>query len=366
MAPLYCIVFMGELVPGVAAEQIIAALAARCGMTPQRARELILGGRRTVLKSGLDLAEAQRYGNELRALGLVVELEPEGRLPAAGQSLEIDLDRTVVLAKRPAVDDNPYAAPHADLTSPAIGWSGEALRDPCSVSAGRGWGWVAEGWELFKDRPWPWVGVTLLYLLISIVLNFVPFVGGLAMAILSPILSGGLMIGAHTQHQGGGFDIKQLFAGFERQTGPLALIGVASLGFVLVFLLVMAVVGGLAAVLLAGQGAMGGMQHGTFDSAQMGLWLLLPVLLLLLVTIPLAMAFVFAPVLVALNEVPVLDAFKLSFQGCWRNILPFLVFGLVGLALSLLCLATLGLGLVVLMPVLTLATYMAYRDIYYR
>ncbi|WP_295456679.1 BPSS1780 family membrane protein [uncultured Thiodictyon sp.] len=368
MAPLYCIVFMGELVPGLAAEQIITALAARCGMTQQRARELILGGRRAVLKCGLDPAEAQRYSSELREIGLVVELEPEGRMPAAGQSLEIDLDRTVVLAKRPAFDGNPYAAPKADLTAPASGWSGEALHPPRAVSAGRGWGWIAEAWALFADRPWAWIGATLLLFVISFALNFVPFVGGLAMVVLGPIFTGGLMIGAHTQHQGGGFTVKQLFVAFERQPGDLAWIGAANLGVTILIVLFVGVSVAIA-LALAGPDLTAATHHEGFDPAQLaqlGPLVLVFMLCCVLVGFLWTMCILFAPALVALNEVPVLSAFSLSFQGCWRNVLSFLVFGLVAMALSLACVLTLGLGFLVLVPLLTIAIYMAYRDIYYR
>jgi uncharacterized membrane protein len=69
---------------------------------------------------------------------------------------------------------------------------------------------------------------------------------------------------------------------------------------------------------------------------------------------------------VALNEVPVLRALQLSFLGCWRNILPFLVYGLVALGLVFVGSIPFGLGLLVVFPLLTIAIYLAYRDIYYR
>lgn len=45
----------------------------------------------------------------------------------------------------------------------------------------------------------------------------------------------------------------------------------------------------------------------------------------MLLGVPVMMAMLFAPALVGLNNVTVLRAFKLSFLGCWRNILPFLI-----------------------------------------
>jgi uncharacterized membrane protein len=62
--------------------------------------------------------------------------------------------------------------------------------------------------------------------------------------------------------------------------------------------------------------------------------------------------------------VPVMQAFKLSFLGCLKNILPFLVFGLIALVLFFVSAIPFLLGWIVVMPVLTIAVYTAYRDIF--
>ena len=435
METLYRIVFNGETLPGLTTEQIIEAFVKRFRVREQRAREIILGGSRTVLKRGLDQTKAQRYSAALKKVGLLIVLEPQPESPPPTSQLSVDLTPSIDLGhselasyyddtpaslpvsapasglvadwarcpkcRQPAVSpvtgvcqacgvvverylarraeqangadaahgDNPYAPPAADLTPPASGWRGAGLRRPRTVSAGRGWGWVRDAWGLFRGRPWAWIGAFLVYLLISIVLNLVPYgLGGLLMIALGPILTGGLMLGAQVQQQGGGFQVAHLFAGFQRNPGSLALVGVATVGFAILLLLAMALLGALAAYLLAGPGFIAGIDHKSFDPSRMGpegmVFMLLPVLLLLLLFVPLGMATFFAPVLVALNEVPVLRSFTLSFQGCWRNILPFVVFGLVALGLSLTSILTLGLAIVVLAPVLIIATYMAYRDIY--
>jgi len=439
METLYRIVFNGETLPGLTAEQIIAAFVKRFRVREQRAREIILAGRRTVLKHGLDQAKAQRYSAALKKVGLLIVLEPQPESPPPTSQLSVDLTPSIDIGhsemasyyddtptsqalsqpasapasgltaewsrcpkcRQPAVSpvtgvcqacglvverylarraeqangagaargDNPYAPPTADLTPPARGGRGAALRPPRAVSAGRGWGWVRDAWGLFKGRPWAWIGAFLVYVLISIVLNAVPYsLGGILMIALGPILAGGLMIGAQVQQQGGGFQVAHLFAGFQRNPGSLALVGVATYGLAILLLLAIALLGVLAAYLLFGPDFIAGIDHKSFDPSQLGpenmVFVLLPVLLLLLVFVPLGMATFFAPVLVALNEVPVLRSFTLSFQGCWRNILPFLVFGLAALGLSLASILTLGLALFVLVPVLIIASYMAYRDIY--
>ena len=81
--------------------------------------------------------------------------------------------------------------------------------------------------------------------------------------------------------------------------------------------------------------------------------------------IPVAMAYWFAPALVALNGLGPVAAMKTSFLGCLKNILPFLLYGLVAMLAGLLAVIPLGLGWFVLGPVLAASMYAAYRDIYY-
>jgi uncharacterized membrane protein len=279
------------------------------------------------------------------------------------------------LARRSAgggggTDDNPYAPPAADLTPPDDAGAPSGLHPPRGVGVGRGWGWIAEGWGMFKEQPLPWVGALVVYFLIMIVLGLIPLVGGIATTLLGPIFTGGLMLGADAQHRGGRFEVSHLFAGFSANPGQLALVGVVYVGLLVV---VVAIVAALMGLLLGGLG-MGLSGAGIEDMAELDpesmgspiLWAVLPALFGALIAIPVMMAVLFAAPLVALNQVPVLRAFKLSFLGCWRNILPFLVYGLAALLLAFVGMIPLGLGLLIVVPVLTIAIYMAYRDIYYR
>jgi hypothetical protein len=419
----YRIVFSGELVPGEPARKIIEAFATRFRVREETARGIILGGSRTVLKRDLSESRAQRYSTALKEVGLLVVLEPQGLDPSSqlrvDQAPSIDLRHTESMffqselvsefpftKTRPAgatpcpkcgaeavapltgvcqacgvvverfiarqnggpagsAQDDPYAPPTADLTPPAPDHRSAHLYPPRSVAAGHGWGWVTAAWRLFKDSPLTWVGAIVVYLLITIALGFIPFVGGLVTTILGPLFTGGLIIGAHHQHAGGRFELKHLFAGFSHQSGPLALVGVAYLGFgILIGLVVL--LGLVAIFALTGPEWSAGVDLSQFDPAQLSPLMAVPFLVGLLLVVPLAMAMLFAPALVVLNKVPVLRALNLSLKGCWRNVLPFLVFSLVGLGLVLGSILTLGLALLVVMPVLTIAIYIAYREIYYR
>ena len=84
---------------------------------------------------------------------------------------------------------------------------------------------------------------------------------------------------------------------------------------------------------------------------------------LLALFVPLIMAVWFAPALVILNDVGPVEAMKLSFRACLRNIWPYLIYGLVWIPILIIAVIPLGLGLLVVYPAMMASIYVAYRDI---
>jgi uncharacterized membrane protein len=76
------------------------------------------------------------------------------------------------------------------------------------------------------------------------------------------------------------------------------------------------------------------------------------------------MALWFAPALVVFHELGAVEAMKQSFTGCLRNIVPFLVYGVILIVPAFIASIPLGLGWLVLGPVTAASIYTAYRDIY--
>jgi uncharacterized membrane protein len=56
---------------------------------------------------------------------------------------------------------------------------------------------------------------------------------------------------------------------------------------------------------------------------------------------------------------------KASFAGCLKNMLPFLLYGIVLTIAGVLASIPLGLGWLVLGPVIVASIYTGYRDIYF-
>ena len=94
------------------------------------------------------------------------------------------------------------------------------------------------------------------------------------------------------------------------------------------------------------------------------LTVILALLIMLALLLPVVMAVWFAPALVMFHEKGAVDAMKESFSGCLRNIVPFLVYGVVMMVFGVIASIPVGLGWLVLGPVLCTSFSTSYRDIY--
>jgi uncharacterized membrane protein len=142
---------------------------------------------------------------------------------------------------------------------------------------------------------------------------------------------------------------------------PLLVGGEAASSLCLAFLIAGV---GIFAMFAGGGGLQGGAPAGATAGAVVTV--LLAVLIAIALALPLVMALWFAPALVVFHELDAVAAMKASFTGCLRNIVPFLVYGIVGLLLAVVAMIPLGLGWLVLGPVLAASVYASYRDIYLR
>ena len=239
-------------------------------------------------------------------------------------------------------------------------------RRAASVPAGNGTAWWGEGWRLFAASPGVWVAITVLYVVIMVMLAFVPVLGSLATTVLAPVFAGGVLSGCRAVDRGSELTIGHLFAGFSDRLGPLMLVGLLYL--VGSFVNVVVAAGFLfTAVGMTGIGALltgDPLQAGLAALAALGIGALLAVLLGLLLGIPLLMAFWFAPALVALRNDEPLAAAKASFDACLRNMMPMLVYSLLGLVFAIVASIPFGLGWLVLAPVFAASVYASYKDIF--
>ena len=233
----------------------------------------------------------------------------------------------------------------------------ESVMGGRAVDAGRGWTWIADGFGLFKKAPGMWIALVMVLFVILLVLAFIPLLGAVATFLLMPLFLGGLMLGCRALQGGGELEVGHLFAGFKEHTGNLIVLGALAIGgWVIVMLPMIAIVGA---------GAIFGMMRGDAAGvAAMGGSMVLAWLVAMALSIPIYMALWFAPALVVLRGLAPVAAVKESFFGCLKNIVPFLIYGIVMLVLGILAAIPLALGWLVLGPVAVASIYVAYRDIY--
>jgi uncharacterized membrane protein len=227
--------------------------------------------------------------------------------------------------------------------------------------AGAGWTWIAQGWKLFAKSPVMWIAAIVLLFIVMMALSFIPLIGQVAFQLLSPVFAAGFVVACRSLERGGEFELEQLFAGFKTRFGNLVIVGLLTLlGWVAIFLVFAAFVGFsiLTAVLT------GSTESALTALAASTMTILLGTLVALALAVPLVAAYWFAPALVVMHDVPPLSAMKASFFGCFRNFIPFLVYGIIMTLFAVLAAIPFGLGFLVWLPLAITSTYAAYRAIF--
>lgn len=231
---------------------------------------------------------------------------------------------------------------------------------PRSVDAGRGVGWWQDAWTLFMKNAGMWLVMGVILLVIFIVLNVIPFIGGLAAALLGPVFVGGWMLAARKLEGGGTLEVGDLFSGFQDKLSSLVIVGALLLGAVVVIGIVAGVLGMGA---LAGAMMGGANNSGAGMAAAMGTGAL-ALLVTLALSFVLGMAFWFAPALVVFRNLSPVDALKTSFSASLKNIVAIVLFGVLYFIAAIVASIPFGIGWLLLLPLVMLAIYASYKDVF--
>ncbi len=230
-----------------------------------------------------------------------------------------------------------------------------------SASAGEGWTWIADGWKLFTRAPVMWIVSILLVFLAAIIVNLVPIVGSLVFQALNAVIGAGFVVACRSLERGGDFELEHLFAGFKLRFGNLLVVGLLLMaGWIVIFVVFAGIVG---------FSILGAAMSGNAESVAAALiasWLsvVLGALVVMALSVPLLAAYWFAPALVVMHGLAPTAAMQASFGACWRNFVPFLVYGLVMLVFAIVAAIPFGLGYLVWVPLGISSTYASYRSIF--
>ena len=234
------------------------------------------------------------------------------------------------------------------------------------VPAGNGLQWITDAVNLVMKNPAPFL---LMGLVIGVV-AMVPILGGLALLVLGPALYGGIMFAASEEQAGRKADFQHLFQGFK-ESGKLPKLLMLCLPGVIA-----AVILGVLGVMMLGGAMLGaGMASSANSSAGLaavGAGAFVFFLLALAVGIVSYALTFFATPRVMLESAEPIEAMKDSLSAVLANIGPVLVY--VGVMLLVFLVAggilsfipvigTLAL-MVVVTPVMSVAAYLAWRQVY--
>lgn len=214
------------------------------------------------------------------------------------------------------------------------------------VSAIQGWTWIKQGFLLFWKQPAAWLGMSLVYLAIALLLGAIPFIGWLLLVLLTPLLMLGALSIAHaiagpglppepapTTLAAGALNAwalqvreyfvragRRLFAGFveEDKMMPVMVVSTLLLGGVVMIKI-------LAQLLKVGGAALPAMLSGSIGPA---VWLTALLGLLVIVSLEalLLMAFLYTVPLIAFHRDHPLPSIEKSFRAATNNLGAFFVF----------------------------------------
>jgi len=254
------------------------------------------------------------------------------------------------------MQSNPYQAPRSPIFDPpSAPGSEQFLAQAQAVPASAAMGWISSAWALFKAAPMLWIALIIAIVLVSALLQLIPLAGGVLSQVIVPLFVA--LIGAFA-------DAKRNPSSGHAAPVDRVLAAIAPLlTFSAVYALILVACSVVSLSLIYGPTE--GMQILMGAAAQPDLRFWTFLLINLALGLPLYMCLYFAPLLIALHRLPVAEAAKRSFFACLKNIVPFLLYSLIAIALVVVGTIPIGLGLFLVLPVLVLSQYTAYRDLFF-
>jgi hypothetical protein len=251
-----------------------------------------------------------------------------------------------------------------------------------AVPAGDGFKWTSEAFAIFKASPLMWIIFMICFMVANLAVAMVPFVGQLLLSLASPMIMAGVMVACRAIQDGDQMEIDHLTSGFSgKKTNPLLMLGAFYLGVTMLLVIVAVIL----IIALVGTAAL--MNPESLASETIGISMVLSLLLVTLIitglAVPLMMAYWFAVPLIQFHDVNAIEAIKLSFRACLKNIVPFLTYGIamlvvyvatmlpmilsiftLGPLIILGSLVSFGLMLLVAMPVTFASIYTSYKGVF--
>ena len=225
------------------------------------------------------------------------------------------------------------------------------------VSASRGASWLAESFKLFRGAPATWIGLCAGWIVLTFGLMIIPLIGMVASNFLQPVFFASFAIAAYKQSQGEPITINDLFSGFRHNVRALINLGALLLLAQLAILVIMAMLG----LPTANAGDRDVSIREYVDMLRGKEWILAVGFLL---TALVKGAVWFAPPLIAFHGMTTTQAMRWSLYAAIANIGAMMVYGTVLLGLFLIGLIPWAIGLILVIPLTAISTFVGYREVF--
>ena len=225
------------------------------------------------------------------------------------------------------------------------------------LPARRGAGWLAASFELFRRAPVAWIGLSMGWVAITFaLLILIPF-GIIIANLLQPAFSASFAITAYRASAGEPVRPSDLFSGFRRNMGALLKVGAVLLVAELAISIIMVMLG------FPVRGA-ADEQITMAEYAQVigdNLWL---VFLALGLNALVRGALWFAAPLISLQGMGAAQAMRWSLYAAIANLGAMLIYGAALFVLFFLGAIPWALGLILVIPVAVISTFVSYREVF--
>jgi uncharacterized membrane protein len=225
------------------------------------------------------------------------------------------------------------------------------------LPASRGAAWLVQSFNLFRRAPLTWIGLCAGWIVITFGLMVVPLIGMVASNFLQPVFFASFAICAYKQAAGEPISINDLFSGFRHHVRSLINLGALLLLAQLIILVVMALLG-----LPTANSEQRDVSIAEYVELLKGKEWILAIGFLLTVLVKGAVWF--APPLIAFHGMSMTQSIRWSVYAAISNIGAMMVYGAVLLGLFMLGLIPWALGLVVVIPLAAISTYICYREVF--
>ena len=222
-------------------------------------------------------------------------------------------------------------------------------RESRSVPALSALAWYGEAMRLWKKGPAMFAALASITLIVSIAFEPVPILGFMASNVIAPLLATGMIYASLAADRGDQPRLKHVIAPFA------------------------APVGAQAAVIAAGLVAFAAEAFSAWQLADANLFLpsraagSLPLQVIVgiyVAGIAASLPLAFVPFAALFDGEPLRRAFATSARAFARNVPALALYAGISLALLLMGLATMGVGLVLVLPWIAAASYAAWKDIF--